>query len=115
MEIAQTGPAGQQVAHMHVDGVKAGAMEGGRHFNVGVHPLLAQDGHFRPRAGGNVRCGDVVVNIKRELHIEARVGIIGFRLMLLIGAGRVVAQTLHLPVVSAHHMRSVVRLSLNTV
>ncbi len=34
--------------------------------------------------------------------------------MLLIGAGRVVAQTLHLPVVSAHHMRSVVRL-LNTV
>ena len=99
---------------MHVDGVKAGTMEGGRHFNV-EFTLLAQDGHFRPRAGGNVRGGDVVVNIKRELHIEARVGIIGFRLMLLIGAGRVVAQTLHLPVVSAHHMRSVVRLSLNTV
>jgi hypothetical protein len=26
---------------MHVDGVKAGAMEGRRHFNVGVHPARA--------------------------------------------------------------------------
>ncbi len=116
MEIAQTGPAGQQVAHMHVDGVKAGTMEGGRHFNVGSSPLLAQDGHFRPRAGGNVRGGDVVVNIKRELHIEARVGIIGFRLMLpdrrRPGCR---ADAASAGVVSAHHMRSVVRLSLNTV
>ena len=97
MEIPQTGAARQQVAHMHVDGVKAGAMEGCRHFNVGVHPLLAQDGHFRTRAGGNVRRRNVVINLKRKLHIEARIGVIGFRLVLLIGAGRVVAQTLHLP------------------
>ena len=97
MEIAETGAARQQVAHMHVNGVKASAMEGRRHFNVRVHTLLAQDGHFRTRAGGNVRCGDIVINIKRELHIEARVGVVGFRLVLLIGAGRVVAQTLHLP------------------
>ncbi len=77
MEIAQTGPAGQQVAHMHVDGVKAGTMEGGRHFNVGVHPARAG----RPlSAARRWQCtgGDVVVNIKRELHIEARSASLAF-------------------------------------
>jgi hypothetical protein len=81
---------------MHVDGVKAGAMEGCRHFNVGVHPCSRRTATFG-RAPVAMYGAAIVINIKRELHIEARIGIIGFRLVLLIGAGRVVAQTLHLP------------------
>ena len=82
---------------MHVDGIEAGAMESGRHFNVRVNPLLAQHGHFRARAGRNIRRGNIFIDIKRQLNVKARVAIVRLRLVLLIGAFRVIAQALHLP------------------
>ena len=35
---------GDQVAHVHVVGLEAGQVEGGRHFALAVDALLAQDG-----------------------------------------------------------------------
>ena len=97
LEIFQTGTSGQQVAHVDVDSVKARAMEGSRHLNVGVNALLAQHGYFWTRACRNVRCSDIFVDIKGELHVQARILVIRFRVMLLIGTFRVITQALHLP------------------
>ena len=46
--VAQVGPPLEDVAHVHVDRLEAGPQEGGRHLDLPVDPLLAQDGH--PRA-----------------------------------------------------------------
>ncbi len=53
---------------MHVDGVKAGTMEGGRHFNV-EFTLLAQDGHFgrAPVAMYGAATSSLISN---ELHVR---------------------------------------------
>ncbi len=97
MEVAQTDTTAQQVAHMDVNRVKARTMERRRHLHVRVHPLLAQYSDFRSCACRNVRRGDIFINIKRQLHVEARIGIIRFRLVFLVSTLRIVAQTLHLP------------------
>ena len=82
---------------MHVNRVKACTLERRSHFDVRVHPLLTQYRHFRTRTGRNIRCGDIVINIKGQLRAKARIGIVGFRIVLLIGTLRVITQTLHLP------------------
>ncbi|CCK08088.1 conserved hypothetical protein [Cronobacter sakazakii 696] len=97
MKIAEATTTGEQIAHMHVDGVKAHAVERGRHFHMRVHALLAQYRDFRARAGGDKRCGDIFFDIERQLHVKARIAVVGFRLMFLIRAFRVIAQALHLP------------------
>ena len=97
LEIIQPGTPGQQVAHVDVDGVKARAVEGGRHLNVGVNALLAQHGHFWTRTGRNVRRGDVFVDVEGELHVQARIVVVRLRVVFLIGAFRIVTQALHLP------------------
>ena len=97
LEIFQTGTSGQQIAHVDVDSVKARAVEGSRHLNVGVNALLAQHRHFRTRTGRNVRRGDVFVDVEGELHVQAWILIIGLRVVLLIGTFRVITQALHLP------------------
>lgn len=100
---------------MHVDSIKACTVESCRHFNMRVHALLTQYGNFRTCASGNIRCCHIFVDIERQFYIQARIGVVRFRLMLLIGTLRVVTQALHLPGSSAHQTRNVVRLSLNTV
>src|SRR5699024_2174397 len=88
---------GQQVTHMHVDSIKACTVESCRHFNMRVHALLTQYGNFRTCASGNIRCCHIFVDIERQFYIQARIGVVRFRLMLLIGTLRVVTQALHLP------------------
>ena len=81
---------------MHVDGFEPGAIEGGRHLDLPVHPLLAQDRDARARAAaGAERRGDVLVRIERQMRRQA--GIVGTHAagLLLVGAGRIVAQRLH--------------------
>ncbi len=48
-----------------------------RHLHVRVHPARAVQ-RFFGRACRNVRRGDIFINIKRQLHVEARIGIIRF-------------------------------------
>jgi hypothetical protein len=50
LEILEADAAGQDIAHMHVDRSKAGALEGGGHFDVAIDALLAQDGDARRHA-----------------------------------------------------------------
>ena len=97
LEITQPNTASQQIAHMHINRVKARAMERRRHLNVGVHALFAQYGNLRTCAGSNIRRGDIFIDIERQFHVQTRVGIVGFCVMFLIGTFRVVAQALHLP------------------
>ncbi|SQI44666.1 Uncharacterised protein [Serratia plymuthica] len=42
MEVLQIATPFQQIAHMNVYRIEAGAVEGCRHLNVGVDALLAQ-------------------------------------------------------------------------
>ena len=81
---------------MDVDGVEAGAIERRRHLDLAVDALLAQDRDARARAAaGAQRRGDVVVRIEGQVRRQA--GIVGADAagLLLVGAGRIVAQRLH--------------------
>ena len=82
---------------MNVDGIKARTVEGRSHLNVGVDALLTQHGDFRTRAGRNVRCSDVFVDVEGELHVQARIVVVGLGVVFLIGTVRVITQALHLP------------------
>ena len=63
LEVRQRHAAGDDVAHVHVERVEAGAIERRRHFDLAVDALLAQDRDARPRAV-NKRRGDVRRRIK---------------------------------------------------
>jgi len=85
-------PAGLQVRHVHVEGRKAGALEGRRHLGLGIHPLLAQDGDLRPGAGANQRRGHVLGGVEARGHHDAGVVRFGQGGELRFSAGRVVSQ-----------------------
>src|SRR5690606_25916211 len=55
IEIIQTDTAADDVAHMHVDGVEAGAVESCRHFHLAVDALFTQYRNAWPRAALDVR------------------------------------------------------------
>ena len=46
-EIAQADAAGEDVGHVDVHGLEAGAGEGGGHLDLAVYALLAENGHGR--------------------------------------------------------------------
>ena len=48
LEVRQPHPTALQIGHVHIKRRKAGTLESGRHFHMTIHPLLAQDRHFRP-------------------------------------------------------------------
>ena len=64
---------GDEITHVDIDGVKAGLHECSRHFNVTIHPLLAQDCYARLRAGGNHRC-DNFLNIEAQFRTQSLSG-----------------------------------------
>ena len=76
VETLQARASSQQIAHMHVDSIEARTVESCRHFNMGVHTLLTQYGNFRTCAGGNIRCCHIFVDIERQFHIQARIGVV---------------------------------------
>ena len=82
---------------MHINGIKPGAVEGRRHFHMGVNPLLTQHRDTRTHAFYNIRRSDIVILIECQYHIKARVCQILLRFMLFIRTGRVITLTLHLP------------------
>ena len=57
---------------MHVVRVEARAVERGRHLDLSVDALLAQDRDPRARARGDVRRRDVVVRVEREPRRQFR-------------------------------------------
>ena len=54
------------VAHVHVVRLEAGAVERRRHLDLAVDALLAQDGDRRPAPRGDERRGDVLGRIERQ-------------------------------------------------
>ena len=79
---------------MDVDGLEAGVLEGGGHFDVSVDPLFAQNRDARGLADGNFR---LFVGVERDLEVHAGVGGVAGDVVFLPGAGGVVADRLHLP------------------
>src|SRR5690606_28389536 len=61
MEVMQRDAARDDVAHMDIDGGKAGSIEGRGHLYLAVDPLLAQDRNLGTRAGRDEGRSDVVV------------------------------------------------------
>ena len=76
VKILQSRASSQQVTHMHVDSIEARTVESCRHFNMRVHALLTQHGNFRTCASGNIRCCHIFVDIERQFHIQARIGVV---------------------------------------
>ncbi|HPU15544.1 MAG TPA: 2-dehydropantoate 2-reductase N-terminal domain-containing protein, partial [Polymorphobacter sp.] len=76
-------------------GIETGTRERSGHLDLAVDTLLAQDRDARPRAGRDVRCGDVRSRIEAQMRRDARIGRVATPCVFDIGAGRVVAQALH--------------------
>lgn len=62
------------------------AMESGRHLDLAVHALFAQDRDARPHALRDVRRGDVLARIVRELRGQTGIGDVAERLVFFVGA-----------------------------
>jgi hypothetical protein len=67
LEIGEGDAAGEDVAHVHVDGGKAGAIESRGHFDVAVDALFAQDRHARARAAVDHWRRDIVAGVEAQL------------------------------------------------
>ena len=65
-EVGERDAARDQVAHVHVDRVEAGAVEGRRHLDVAVDALLAQDREPRPGAAGDEGARHVLGRVEGE-------------------------------------------------
>ena len=92
MTIRQILPAGNHIAHMHIDRGKSGAVKGRRHLHLAVDALLAQDRYTRALPGSNEGRGNVGVTVVAEVGGET--GILrpnGCK--LLVGAISVVTDT----------------------
>ena len=86
----------EQLGHVHVHRLEAGAVEAGRHLHLAVHALLAQDSHTRARARVHVGRCNVFFGVVRQVLEQTRVFGIGQCRKRFIGAGRVVAPALNL-------------------
>ena len=111
LHFLQPDAASQQIAHMHVHRIETGAVESGRHLNMGVDALLAQHRNFGARAGSDKGRGDIFLRLEGQMNVQARIAVLFFaacsgRRRSDYRAGAASA------VVSAHQTRSVVRLSL---
>ncbi|GJC81968.1 hypothetical protein ColLi_04805 [Colletotrichum liriopes] len=81
-------PAGEDVRHVHVDGVEAGRLEGEGHLAVAVDAHLAEDGDAR-------RLAEQAAQRRRQGHDVLRRGEVGDEGVLAVGARRVVSLPLH--------------------
>src|SRR5690606_389427 len=100
LEAVEGDAAGDQVAHVHVERLEAGAVERGGHLDLAVDALLAQDRDLRTRAAdvdgtGDERRRDVLGRVEHEFGAQPRGGEVARRHALLVGALGVVAQALH--------------------
>ena len=89
--------AGDDVAHVHIDGIKAGTIKGRRHFNLAVNALLAQNRKLRSRSHANKGRGDVISRVVGKLRVQPRIEHIEHAVVFFLGALRIVAQALHAP------------------
>ena len=92
-EVGEVDASLVEVGHVDVDGLEAGVLEGGGHFDVAVDALLAQDGDARRLADGHLW---LFVGVEGDLEVHAGVGGVARDVVLLLRAGGVVADRLHL-------------------
>ena len=85
LEAVERHAPGDDVAHVHVDRLEAGAVERRRHLDLAVDALLAQDGDARPRPRDERR-GDVLVG--SNVSAADRPGIAGVEDAVVLLAAR---------------------------
>ena len=95
LEVRQLDTAGQDVAHVHIDGFETGPVEGRRHLNLTIDALLAQDRDPWTLAAGDEGSGDILVRVVSQFREQHRAREILLFALFLFGAIRVVAQLLH--------------------
>ena len=88
-EILQRNAAAEDVRHVHIDRLEAGAMEGMAHLHLAVHPLFAQDGDPGLRRGLLLGPG-----LERQHRPDARIAAVELELEFLFGARGVVTHRL---------------------
>ncbi len=97
LELAQRAPAGQQVGHVNVVRFKPGPLEHRSRLGLTVDALLSENRHGRTRTPRNVGRRDVLFRIESQRHRQTGIVRGTLRLVLLIGALRVIAQAPHAP------------------
>ena len=95
LEIFQLHAASQQIAHVHINGVKTDTVEGRGHLGLTVNALLAQNRHLRARARVDHGRGQVLGHIEGQAHVQARVVAVRDGIKFLTGTIRVIAQGLN--------------------
>jgi hypothetical protein len=66
LELGERAPARQQIGHVHIVRLEAGAMQDRGGLDLAVHALLSQHRNRGPRAARDVRRRDVGLRIERE-------------------------------------------------
>src|SRR5690606_17727228 len=67
LELIQSHPTFDNVAHVNVDGGETGPVKGGGHFNLAVYALLPQNRGLGTHAGINEGCCYIFIDIEGEL------------------------------------------------
>ena len=93
-ELGQADATADDVGHVYVDRGETGLIEGGRHLDMAIDPLLAQDRDFGARRIGKGRAY-VFTNIETQTREQTGIVVVGDAFELLTSAIRVVTQGLH--------------------
>ena len=88
-KVFERNAAGEQIGHMHVVSFKACTRPS--HFGLRVDALLAQDGHLRTHARGNVGSCNALFIVKRCLHEKALHVLVAHPVGFAVGASGIVA------------------------
>src|SRR5690606_41534667 len=73
LHVSELDAAGEQIGHVDIVGLEAGLVEGPGHFHLAVAALLAQNGHARSSAAGDIGCGYVFLGVERHAQDRKRV------------------------------------------
>ena len=92
MTIRQILPTGNDIAHVHIDCRKPGAVKGRRHLHLAVDPLLAQDRYAGALPGSNEGRGNISVAVVAEMSGQTGI-LLPYGCKLLVGAIGIVADT----------------------
>src|SRR5690554_7097954 len=69
----QPDAAGQNIAHMYIHSIEAGAGECCSHLHLPIHTLLTQNCNGRSNTRVDIRCRNIILGIVSQGYTQARI------------------------------------------